>query len=68
MTFPLILRARRVLVLVSGESKAGALAAVLEGGWEPDQFPAQRLHDARDVRWLVDAAAASGLRKAESSE
>jgi 6-phosphogluconolactonase len=67
MTFPLILRARRVLVLVSGESKAGALSAVLEGAWKPEQFPAQRLHDARDVRWMVDAAAATGLREAESS-
>ncbi|HVN40557.1 MAG TPA: 6-phosphogluconolactonase [Myxococcota bacterium] len=62
MTFPLLLRARRVLVLVEGDSKIRALREVLEGTWNPEQFPAQRLREARDVRWLVDAAAASGLR------
>ena len=66
MTFPLLLRARRVLVLVAGESKVTALREVLEGAWNPDQYPAQRLREARDVRWLVDAAAASGLRGAAS--
>jgi len=64
MTFPLLLRARRVLVLVEGDSKTRALREVLEGTWNPEQFPAQRLREARDVRWLVDAAAASGLRAA----
>jgi 6-phosphogluconolactonase len=66
MTFPLLLRARRVLVLVAGESKVTALREVLEGAWNPDRFPAQRLREARDIRWLVDAAAASGLRGAAS--
>jgi 6-phosphogluconolactonase len=67
MTFPLLLRARRVLVLVAGDSKVVALREVLEGAWNPEQFPAQRLREARDVRWLCDAAAASGLRGAAGS-
>ena len=62
ITFPLIERARSVLVLVSGESKAAALAEVLEGPWDPERLPAQRLR-ARTGRvdWFVDAAAASRL-------
>jgi 6-phosphogluconolactonase len=69
ITFPLIGRARRVLVLVGGESKAGALAEVLEGAWDPERLPAQRLRAPEGrvsrVDWLVDAAAASRLRNAE---
>ena len=61
MTFALILRARRVLVLVSGESKAAALALVLEGPRDPEHLPAQRLAQAESLRWLVDLAAASRL-------
>ena len=60
-TFPLILRARRVVVLVQGEAKAATLAEVLEGRPDPERLPAQRLRAARDVAWLVDAAAASRL-------
>jgi len=61
MTFPLILRARRVIVLVSGESKSVALAEVLEGPRDPERLPAQRLAQAQRVLWLVDIAAASRL-------
>ena len=50
-----------MLVLVAGASKAGALAEVLEGVPDPERLPAQRLRAARDVCWLVDAAAASRL-------
>jgi 6-phosphogluconolactonase len=61
LTFPLIERARCAMVLVCGESKAGALAEVLEGPRDPDRLPAQRI-GARRVLWLADAAAASRLR------
>lgn len=68
VTFLLIERARAVLVLVSGESKAVALAEVLEGDWDPERLPAQRLRaSAGRVDWFVDAAAASRLRGAERS-
>ncbi len=62
ITFPLIERARAVLVLVTGESKATALAEVLEGRPDPERLPSQRLRALAGVTWLVDAPAASGLR------
>ena len=59
-TFPLLLSAHHLFVLVTGEAKAATLRAVLEG--EPGRYPAQRLADAGDrVTWLVDGAAASQL-------
>jgi 6-phosphogluconolactonase len=63
-TFPLILRASAVLVLVGGESKARALAEVLEGAWDPERLPAQRLARAPNVRWLADAGASRLWRAA----
>jgi 6-phosphogluconolactonase len=66
IAFPLIERARSVLVLVSGESKAAALVEVLEGNRDPERLPAQRLRAREDgVDWFVDAAAASRLRGAD---
>ncbi len=59
-TFPLLLAAHHLFVLVTGEAKAETLRAVLEG--EPGRHPAQRLADAGDrLTWLVDEAAASQL-------
>ena len=64
LTFPLILAAQRVHVLVSGAEKADALKRVLEGPWDPDVLPAQRLREAGDrVLWLVDADAARLLEQ-----
>ncbi len=55
--------AGRVLFLVSGEEKAEALAATLEGPREPSRWPAQRIRSASgEPDWLVDEAAASLLR------
>jgi 6-phosphogluconolactonase len=62
LTFPLIERARTVLVLVTGASKSEALAEVLEGELDPQRLPSQRLRALPCVHWLVDAAAASRLR------
>jgi ribose 5-phosphate isomerase A len=42
-TFALLERARAVFFLVTGESKAAALADVLEGAWNPELWPSQRL-------------------------
>lgn len=58
-TYPLLFRARRLVVAVSGESKAETLAAVLEG--ETD-LPAARLRDTGgELVWVLDEAAASRL-------
>jgi 6-phosphogluconolactonase len=63
LTFPVILAAREIRVLVAGAEKAATLAAVLTGGWDPDRLPAQRLATATGhVVWLVDEAAAPAGR------
>jgi 6-phosphogluconolactonase len=64
LTAPVFNRARLALFLVSGEEKAEALRAVLEGDYQPDRFPAQivRPEEGR-LLWLVDRAAARCLRE-----
>lgn len=58
-TFPLAHRAERIMILVSGEGKAAALAEILSPS-RPPRLPARRLLDgAAPVAFLADAAAAS---------
>jgi len=60
--------ARHVLFLVTGESKAAALAAVLHGPFQPEQWPAQRIQPANGkLIWMVDEAAAGQLAPAPTS-
>jgi 6-phosphogluconolactonase len=56
--------AATVIFLISGAAKAAALAAVLEGEWRPELYPAQVVApvDGR-LLWLVDRAAAAQLRR-----
>jgi 6-phosphogluconolactonase len=68
ITFPLIERARATLVLVTGASKSGPLAEVLEGPLDPQRLPSQRLRGLANMQWFVDAAAASRLRSTEHGE
>ena len=57
LTFPVILGARRIMVLVAGADKGETLRRVMEGGTLA--LPAERLHEAGSrVMWLVEAAAA----------
>jgi len=59
LTAPFINRAREVMVLVSGASKAKRLAEVLEGPRDPQRLPIQLVQPASGrIAWLVDAAAA----------
>ena len=54
--------ARRVLFLVSGESKSATLADVLNGGYRPELLPAQRIRpDNGQLIWMLDQAAAGRL-------
>jgi 6-phosphogluconolactonase len=64
LTPPVLNHARRVLFLVSGDEKAAALHAVLEGAREPELYPAQIVEG--DRLWLVDRAAARLLANAGS--
>jgi 6-phosphogluconolactonase len=69
MTPPVLNAAALVMVLVSGEEKAEALRAVLEGGREgeregerdPQRWPAQILDPAGRLLWMIDRAAAGLL-------
>jgi 6-phosphogluconolactonase len=63
LTPPVLQSAKLVVFLVTGETKAQALQEVLEGEYNPDEYPAQLLRQARGVViWFVDRPAASQLR------
>ena len=65
-TPPLLNAARNVLFLVTGEDKADALQAVLEGKYQPDEYPAQIVSPPNgEVEWMVDREAAKKLRASE---
>ena len=54
--------AREVIFMIGGASKALALRQVLEGEYNPDEYPAQILRNSLgQVVWLVDKDAASEL-------
>jgi 6-phosphogluconolactonase len=62
LTPPVFNDARLVIFLVAGGKKAEALAAVLQGPHNLEQWPAQRIQPQQgSVTWLVDQAAASQL-------
>jgi 6-phosphogluconolactonase len=61
-TPPLLKEARHVLFLVTGVDKADAVQAVLEGDYQPDEYPAQIVRTARgEVTWILDSSAAGKL-------
>lgn len=67
LTAPAINQAACITFLVSGEDKALALKAVLEGPYEPEQLPAQLIQPASgQLVWLVDEAAAQRLTRSGS--
>jgi len=59
LTLPVINAAKRVLFLVSGESKATALRTVVEG---TGQLPAHLVAPKGELLWLADTAAAGKLK------
>lgn len=62
-TPPLLNAARNVLFLVTGSEKADALHAVLEGEYQPDEYPAQIVRPTNgEVVWMLDRAAAQKLQ------
>lgn len=62
-TPPILNAARNVLFLVTGADKVDALHAVLEGEYNPDEYPAQIVRPANgEVVWMVDTAVAKNIR------
>ncbi|HEV2201922.1 MAG TPA: 6-phosphogluconolactonase [Bryobacteraceae bacterium] len=62
LTAPTVNNAVEVIFMVVGAEKAPALRAVLEGPYEPEQFPAQLIRPMNGrLLWLVDAAAGALL-------
>ncbi len=61
-TPPLLNAARNVLFLVTGSEKADALHAVLEGEYQPDEYPAQIVRPINgEVVWMLDKAVAQKI-------
>jgi 6-phosphogluconolactonase len=60
LTPPVFNNARHILFLVAGENKAEAVAAVLNGPYNPNQYPAQLIQPTSgEITWLLDKTAAS---------
>lgn len=60
LTLPAIRRARHVILIVSGEAKAAAVAAALNGA-SPLDIPAAGAIGAESTTWLLDSTAATDL-------
>ncbi|GAB4585418.1 6-phosphogluconolactonase [Nocardia sp. IFM 10818] len=60
LTLPAIRRSRHVLLIVSGEAKAAAVAAALNGA-SPLDIPAAGAIGSESTTWLLDEAAAADL-------
>lgn len=57
-------RARHVVLMVAGPSKAEPLRAALRGPYQPDALPVQNVRPASGaLLWLVDQYAAAGLKE-----
>jgi 6-phosphogluconolactonase len=62
-TLPVLNAAEQVIFVVSGASKAPAVASALAGPAAADPLPARRVRPTQGrLTWLLDAAAAAGLR------
>ncbi len=63
-TLPLLNAARHVVFLVEGTGKADTLKRVLHGPYQPDVLPVHLIQPTKGkLHWLVDAAAAAGIRQ-----
>ena len=64
LTYPVLDAAAHVLFLVGGAEKAHAVAQVIEGPFNPDEYPSQGVRVANGtLAFLLDAAAAGELKR-----
>jgi 6-phosphogluconolactonase len=61
LTPPAMLGAKKIILLVTGESKADAVRRVIQGSESPNECPARILAAHPDVTFLLDTEAASAL-------
>ncbi|HEX6796147.1 MAG TPA: 6-phosphogluconolactonase [Ktedonobacterales bacterium] len=62
LTAPVVNNAAAAAFLIAGPDKAAALAAVLQGPRDPDEYPSQLIHPTNgELYWYVDRAAAAQL-------
>jgi 6-phosphogluconolactonase len=67
-TPPLLNAAHHILFLVTGDEKADAVHAVLEGDYQPEEYPAQIVRPTNgDVTWMLDTRAAAKLQKRDNT-
>lgn len=66
MTAQLINSAKNILFLVFGEDKAEVASKVIEGNYDPQNYPAQLIKPFDGtIRWFLDKSAASKLKLAD---
>jgi 6-phosphogluconolactonase len=68
-TPPLLNAARNVLFLVTGSEKADALQAVIEGEYQPEEYPAQIVRPTNgEMVWMLDRAVAQKIQRGASDD
>jgi 6-phosphogluconolactonase len=66
LSFPVLNNAHNIIFLVSGNSKAGIVRAVLEGKDRRRLYPAVMINPVHgNITWLIDKAAAHRLKTIE---
>lgn len=66
LTYPIFDKARSIAIYVTGEGKKNTLKNALEGPYQPDELPIQRIgHEGQTTTWFVDEAAAKELSSFE---
>ncbi len=64
-TPPLINAARHIQFLITGAEKADTLKAVLEGPYQPDEYPTQIVRPQNgEVTWMLDKAVTANITRA----
>ena len=64
LTPQLVNQAHCVAFIAYGKGKANALKHVLEGSYEPDEYPAQLIRPTHgELHWFVDSEAAGSIAK-----
>ena len=64
VTYPVLNHARNLLFMVAGADKAEALQKVMEGPFDPDNLPSQKVSPIDGSHtWLIDAPASRLLKK-----